>query len=620
VPVAPPPVAPPVRAAPQATIRGVVTDPDGKPVSGARVWAILSPAHASRFSMPLFAIPAARFAGPEPSAPLPGDWFGTASDPEGRYEFTGLSTLPGWEIGAYEPTVGAMVTDVYDFDRGHLEAVADVKLVRGTVLHGSVRDEDGRPVGAALVFLFTTCDGKTARLSFTTKPSGPDVGRFDMGFRCGDAFEIACATPGFFATKRGKVTIAPKTKETEFRITLKRRPGVLVRGRIVDRTGLPLALEPLLDARFPATTTNSRPLTASVWAIAPGAVRPEPMLAGVKTGDGVIEGKIDFVGNQYEVVVPEGFRGSLELRLSKTLVGSAPLGDPPRAPDLACDVERLPAQAPQTTFTVRYVDAETRSPIDLERAELLTGIGDVRPGAPVVDAVCDPKHGLVRYRGAPGPARLQPLIRGYAQSVFPLDVPAEPAAEPATLELTPANAGVRGVVLHADGRPFAKAPLTLYRITPAGLVDTSGQPTVANGDGEFEIGPVAKGDHVLVVSGQPDEAPSVTRFVAADPYLDVEVRTAAGHATRFRVAAPSARDAAPPSLRIVDRDGVVLEELGERGAPPAGSAGDLSATLRPGRYTLVAACDGCRDAHVEFDVPAPDAIVVVLEPLGPASK
>lgn len=603
------------RAASVAAIRGTVTDPDGKPVSGARVWAILSPAHEADFAMPEFAIPAARFAERDTSVRREGNWIPTSSDANGRYEFSGLSTLPGWAIGAYEPSVGAMVSDAVDFDHDHLEARIDVKLMRGTVLRGSVRDEDGAPVGAARVFLFTTIGKQTTRLSFHTQPSGAAVGTFDMGFRCGDSFEIGCGTPTFFNTKRGKVTIAPDTKETPFKITLKRRPGILVRGRIVDAAGAPYRLEALLDERYPSSPPTSRLFRAAIWAIAPDAKLPTPLLAGVATGEGVIEGRIDFVASAYEVVVPEGFRGSLELRVFKTVVGSAPLNDLARPPDLQCDGDLLPKPPALVTFTVRYVDSVTKLPIDLDREELLPGGSDAQPEGPVLDSILDAKQGVVRYRSVPGTVKLQALLRGHALSLFAVPVAEKEAAEPVTLEVAPSNAGVHGFAFHADGRPFAKAGLSLFRASPAGFVDYTVGPTAANTEGEFEFEPLAKDEHVLVVSGQPDEAPGVARFVAAEPFPDVEVRTTAGHATRFHVAAEPIPNATPATeFAIVDASGLVLEDLGAKWSRLASSPDDVTATLADGHYAVRASRLGYRVARVEFDVPAKETVEVPLEP------
>jgi hypothetical protein len=602
-------------------IRGLITAPDGTPVPGARVWALLSPAHDTDYEMPDFGIKARLQARVDPDKLLGGGWIAAHTGDDGRYEFRELSTVSGWAIGAYEPTLGAMVSDVHEFDHEHHELGVDVRLMQGTFLHGSVRDEDGKPVGAARLFIFTTCGKRSAQVSVVADPVGPSIGDFDADFLCGEPIEVGCGTPGFLPTRRAAVKITPHAKETLFPITLKRRPGILVRGRIVDPNGDPIDFGPLLKSRFASDEPQLRWIRATVWAIAKEAKVPPVLLATMGVDKSIIEGRIDFAESWYEVVVPEGFHGSLELRIFMTRVGSAPLDDPHDSPELECDEGLLPEESLLTTFAVRYVDAETKAPIDLEREDILPQATDAEAYAPIMLSESDPKHGLIKYHCGSGFLKLEPVIHGYVMNLVITDVPKIPQTDPMIVEIPPAKAGVHGFAYHADGRPFAKAEISVFRATRDGWVDTTGPLTVTNPDGEFEFDALAKGEHVIVLSGQPEEAPAVAHFVASDPHPELEIRTSVGRSTRFHILMKLPPDAPPadPQFRILDRNGFTLENLHSHWASVSKSPDEVTLRLEDGHYTVIVGRPGFREKRIEFDVPR-ETLDIPLEPVDGDSK
>ena len=617
----PPAAATPVRRTKRGVIRGVVTAADGKPVAGAKVWAILSLAHDAETEMPDFGFRARMQAEVDPNKKLGRGWIASRSGEDGRYEFRELSISPGWLVGAYEPTLGAMVSEVHEFDREHEELAIDVKLMPGSIVRGTVRDEEGTPIGGARVFLFMTCARPTLRTTIVAESEGPHVGEFDAGFVCADPIEIGCGTPGFVPTPRAKVEIAPHTTETVVPITLKRKPGIVVRGRIVDSNGGRVALGPLLEAHFASDDLKLLPLRATVWAIAQETKRPPVLAPNMKVGEGIFEGRIDFAEGRYEVVVPEGFRGAIDLRMFNVVVGSAPLEDPHQSPDLPCDAARLPATSLLTKFAVRFVDAETKEPIDVAQEDVLPEANNGDAYVPIVLAESDPKHGLITYRCAAGYLKLEPVIHGYVMNLSFVDVPKEPRPEPMIFEMPPAKAGVHGFALHSDGRPFARAPISVFRRTPGGWVDSTGPETLANPDGEFEFDALGKGEHVAVLSGMPDEAPSVVRFVASDPFPDVELRASVGREIRIRVVAKPKKG--PPAtrqdLQILDREGLQIEHLHSDWDAGSASPDEISLRLDDGHYTVTVERNGYAETRLDFDVPR-ESLDVPLEPLDSVSK
>jgi hypothetical protein len=585
--------------------------PDGNPVEGAQVWAIHAPTHATEYRMPSFGDKAKSEAQHDPASRSLDMLNETRSGAGGRYEIAGLSTIPGWAIGAFASNVGATITPVLDFDHDHLELAADLKLTHGVELHGRVRDESGIGIGTAPLVLHVTCGKSETTQNFITQPIGATVGNIDFGFQCGDAFEIECKAPGFESTGRMKIVVTPETHEKTLDFVLRRKPGVVVRGKIVDASGQPIDFERLLTARFPRESPGERAWKAALWAVPPGDPSPAER----------IEGRSEFDASTYEFVLPESFRGTLVLRIDKSTVGTAPLTDVAKPPDLPCLEERLPKRGTETNYAVLYVDAETKEPIDLEHEAVLPQLSDGQTFAQILRPASDLKHGLVRYRWSPGFAKIEPYIRGYALCLYFTDVPETESREPRRVEVPPVRGGVRGVALHADGSPCAKMRVSTFRPSADGMLEAS-VPTVTNADGEFEFASLAKGEHFVVVTGQPVEAPGITRFEVADPYPEIELRATTGHATSFRLLSkPSPRARPTPHFRIFDESGVTVENLGGVWDQLSKSKDEITVTLADGHYSVAVDRAGDREARVEFDVPAPgDAVEVRLEPLEPGSK
>jgi RNA polymerase sigma factor (sigma-70 family) len=595
------------------SFRGVVTDPDGNVVPHARVWAIAVPSHELDMEVEDWGQSANNVADREAKHREVTNWFGTWSDENGRYEVAGLTEIPAWAVGAFEPTLGAVVSGVHSFDHEHARIDVDLALIAGRIIFGLVRDPSLTPIGNATIRLYASHGGRTTTTSLLALPVGPDVGAFDFGFRCGEPLEFDCSAPGYLPGKRHKIEFGPHQSGVNLVVTLRREPGSVVRGRIVDPNGHLMPLDTFLMELLTTSTSDVQPGMITVRAI--------PVADGASAAGGPVEGRIDFVHRMYDLVLPESFRGRIELAITGTVVGSAALDDVARPPDLPCDPGRLPKKDAPTTFEVSFVDAETKQPIDLEglehppRAYYGAGIQAIArgPGS-------DPRRGIVSYGCTPGELTLEALVKGHAPGRFVTTVPETKQPQPYVVELLPDRGGVEGVVQHADGKPFRKARLTLYRATPDGWVDESGMVTFSNPDGRFLFPSVAKGDHVIVASGLPDEAPAVARFVVEDSAPKIRLRCSPGTSTVFRVNA-SPQPATPPETRflVVDRSGVVLDDTRRAWPPAVLSRNDWTTVLPDGRYSVVVDRRGCREAKVDFDVPAGGEVVIPLEPAAAAS-
>ncbi len=612
-PPTPTPIAVSATTTDRGTLRGIVTGLDGEPVADAHVWAIASPSHQPPFLFAEFPRLALAQADSDPTKPPLHPWVAQRSGADGRFEFQALSLLPGWAIGAYDPKSGAVLSELVELDRLHLERTVDVQLVRGVRVKGRVTDEAGTPIAGARLAFDTTGGGKSWRINAVSAAFGPRIGEFEFDYQCGETFQISCGAATFVRTKRATMTLKPGATTATLPFKLVRKPGVLVRGAIVDPAGDPVVFAPLLEEALTSQEPALRATLAVVWAVAAGTKMPAGLMPTM-SAPGVTEGRIDFAKSAYEVVVPEGFTGSLELRVLNWSLGSAELDDLQAPPEIECNPERVPEGVRATTFTARFVDATTKAPIDL-RSEasppelFLQGIA-----APRVLSGCDLERGVVEYRCLPEATRIDAKLRGYAHMRLPVVIPKVPAREPTTFELLPATSTLRGTALRADGKPLATTKVALFRRTTEGWSDVTGSFRVTNLDGEFAFESLADGEHAVVVSGRPDEAPGVARFVASGATANVEVRSRWGRLVRFAILRGEGRSGEPKftDVRILDRDGLQIEQYDNLDSDPVVSLDSSTVVLADGRYTVTVSSFKDGEGRVEFDAPR-EVVEIPLE-------
>jgi len=614
------PKSPEARARPApatATIRGVVTGPDDKPIAGAQVWAIRCANQIPKYGLYRFVQAVADQVRIESSGRTLGKWIRTSSDEAGKYEITGLPVTCAWQAAAFDRRVGAVVTALQTFDRNHVAAIADLRLVPGAFLRGTVRDSDGSPIGNATLLLYCTLPDGPTREAIAPDATGPNVGHFDVGFRCGDPIEIECRAPGFVTAKRLKIELDHLSEQTVTDVTLERRPGKIVRGKVVDPSGGPMDLQALADDVLAAVPPSTRLTRVKLFAI-PASDPPTAIVPGGNLPAGTVEGRIDYVAQTYEVVVPEDFRGRLELQFAWTVVGTAELTNPELAPDLPIDGRRMNREGALTTFAIRYVEADTHVPIDLEKEFAPPAGGDGNFVQAKASSASDLRNGLVVYTCARGFFAVDVTITGHATGLYSFDAIDPPRKDPVVLEIPRADAGVRGIATCADGRPLSKAVVSVYRRDGDRLIDSTGEDVATNLDGEFEIPHLAKREHVLVVSGWPDGAPCVLRVAAGDPFPYVEARCAAEPPTRFRFASKVELESGDRTLfRIQDEDGLDLERFRDNVEIWECKTNDVAVPLGKGHYVAIVERSGCRKSRVDFEVPAAETIEISLEPDAP---
>jgi hypothetical protein len=475
------------------------------------------------------------------------------------------------------------------------------------------------PIGSASVTLFTTIRGQVTQSTISVRPMGENVGEFYFGFQCGEPLQFLCSAAGYEPGVRRQVPFTPNIPGVRLKVTMKRKPGTTVRGRIVDPSGRSVAPSEILKATMTTAAPEIQPLTLTVRAIAEAATLAAE--SGSDAASDAVDGGIDFAHRMYDLVLPEGFRGRVEMRIAGTIVGTAPLLDLTNPPDLPCDVHQLPREGAPTIFVARFVDAETKEPIDIDVEKLPNAYYGNGIRARNRSGESNASQGVIAFGCNAGELTIEAIPAGYAPGLFQTVVPESGRTEPQTFELERSRGSLDGVVFHADGRPFGKAKLTLYRVTPSGLVDVTGNGMVTNPDGRFRIPRMAKGEHALVASGLPDEAPGVTRFAVDEPSTRVEVHCRLGVPIALRIAVEP-EQASPPNtrFRIADSSGVPIEESHRAWPPESRPLNEFRTVLSEGHYTVFVRRDGFKAAQVEFGVPTGDAVLIPIEPLGTRSK
>ncbi|HJT77299.1 MAG TPA: carboxypeptidase regulatory-like domain-containing protein, partial [Gemmataceae bacterium] len=211
-----------------ATLRGRVTDPNGKPIAGAQVWAA-------------FGLMTALQEGVR----------STRTDADGRYAITDMgASLPDdfkpRPIGKNLIAMGSWVPfDVLHPDYGHerpmysrIPATVDVVLRPAGIVEGKVIDQvTGKPAAGVLVGLSTTSAsrkniGKGARTDASGKYRFLSLPAAKYNLRA-EAPDRTCIALDSFAVEAGKTYTAPDLALIE---------GGWIEGRVVDaETGKPLS-------------------------------------------------------------------------------------------------------------------------------------------------------------------------------------------------------------------------------------------------------------------------------------------------------------------------------------------------------------------------------------------
>ncbi len=253
------------------TIGGRVIDQDRKPMAGATVIIDVSKGY------------------PKSRQWVDFKYETTRTDANGRWTIAGVPEKPdSVKIGVHHPLCLPERTFIAMEDFRPLTALRDgsatLHVRRGTVIEGQVLSPDGRPVADAQVFY-----GSGRRYANAIPPFKTDAqGRFTIGVEPGTIATLTAQATGF-----GPALLPIRVGPEPSRVRLTLQPSRVLRGRVVDPAGKPIARARLTiawsgpessraasrgnealahelttdaEGRFAWTDAPDRGISASVWA------------------------------------------------------------------------------------------------------------------------------------------------------------------------------------------------------------------------------------------------------------------------------------------------------------------------------------------------------------------
>jgi len=244
-----------------SVIAGRTVDEAGKPVQGTRI----TLRKGGNLLMPH--IPGQELTGIEEK-----------SDPEGRFELTGVEGGADYSIVAEHPSYAEATFSPLRVRSGTRVEVPDIVLGAGTLVKGKVTDSYGRPIAGALVQIqdpvqlaFQEASQRKPWKQMLTD----DAGGYRFGNVSFKTFEVTASAEGF-ATQRvsGNVQFeAVKEKTIDFSLS----PGSSIAGFVLQETGAPVE-----GASVEATLIRNKEFASSgtVLSGAGGAFRVQGLAEG----------------------------------------------------------------------------------------------------------------------------------------------------------------------------------------------------------------------------------------------------------------------------------------------------------------------------------------------------
>jgi hypothetical protein len=605
----------PAAAKPAPIVRGIVVDDLGRGVADAQVWIVPdadfdphSAADASR------RIESGK-SGAAAVAGAPSDeTIRTTTNADGRFDGVELAGRMIWSVLAFHPEFGGGAAAPLRVDALPATSEVTVTLVRAVRLHGTVRDPDGRLLGGAKVWIMSR--ESRASSSSTECESGRDgeaLGRWSVGPLYARHFEFVPRLDGFAPpTEARKVDVAPGQSDVDVDLVLQPSADVLVSGPIVDESGAAYDLREMIDAFAVAIPDDRRrpdaPNVVALYAL--DAATPAPAI-GDSFPAAPLRGRVDAEKCSYDVRLPPGFQGALVLAVGGRVAGVAELRDVRSPPPLRVDPTLLDEAPATATIAVKLTDAATGEVLAPNGVDLSVKLLD-RFNAWRQSRTSAHDSTVREFTIPLGRAMVIASRTGFTAGCPILELTRAGERREVTIALAKADASIRGRVVDESGKPMQRLSIRLYRPSASGFEPVTILPPETNELGAFQIGPLAPEEYLLVADPW-EHAPIVRRVRAESSPTELELAATPAERTELRWSRPSDRANANVMWRIFDRDGVPVVDSWTAFSQSSTQGGSHSAGLPAGHYRAFIACEDCREAVVEFDVPASAPIEVRLE-------
>ena len=607
------------------TVRGtVIDDRSGEPVGGADVWILA--AYGQPFDALDDAAALAAAAVADRARALaryaPAATATTAAD--GRFECDKLSSFSDWKAIAFDVKGRCAISDAIRFDETKTSRDVELRLASTVVLKGRVTDADQAPIVGAKVIVSRMASKGWHGFQMVETQSTPQPGSWTLGPMAATSAEVTAEMKGFERPPTWRhFDIAPDQRELVIDLVLERSDATSIRGPIVDATGTPIALLQSLPILFgEASLEEDVRRHLSIGAIQGTPPIPAPgslVSAWEKKPDDVFPGRVVPEQNGYEIALPSPFSGLLYLEADSCVVGTARIEDVAHPPPLPFDRSGVVPPAPPATLVVGLVDRATGVRVDVHRDEI-----SVVPAVPKMasfDVAREARNpsGQIVCEFDVHVGRMIVTFNRHRFVTTTAEVVVNDAGERHIVELplVPATASIRGHVAVEDvtvedmkWKPAVL--LSIYVPSPQGFDAVSTAPILVNEAGRFEIAGLAPQEYAVVVAS-PRSVPVVEHVRAADPPPELDLSLEHGESVEFHVARPRGIcGLADVMWRILDAEGVPLDNSFHPGVQRTTQDGKVGATLAPGHYKALFWSGGCREAMREFDVPTEGLIEVQL--------
>jgi RNA polymerase sigma factor (sigma-70 family) len=598
------PVAEKTAAAPApvtvASVEGIVLTPDGEPAAGATVL-LENAARQSEFgTVEGLCSHLDELLEDLPTRPHePRHRIVTGED--GTFRFADLAPGVAVNLAAIAPKEGTALEAGVAVPRDGKPTEVELHLVEGVVLHGSVTDEEGRPIARARVMLeqVKRVGGKTNSTSLSRLLTDEN-GRYrtiSLPFR---SFLVSAAADGFFRDKFQTIDLPEGEHDHVADVRLTR--AVTLRGRILAPDGNPAGL------------AQRRGELWLAWSI--GDPRKNEESIGMLAAQ---IGKLDRAADRYEVTPNLKGPRFISLWDGDQVLGAGSIVTPGIGPDVVVDLSKVAAAAPTGTLSIEVVDAGDGSPVPKFKADFWldpTGANDARfefemHGGQGTDGRLE----IPDLR--PGPYDVSIRAAGFAPRHVVATVSAPPTVT--RVELEKGTGFVTGRLLDEDGHPVAGADV--YLLGPDGRVAAPWPEcrSTSDRDGAFAFKKVAEGDYTVVAESDqfaPAAASATARAMDASAGADVVLTLRSGVTIEFTPRSGGVDLRGPFVFRIRDERGVPVVDHRRRPGLLKSTFGKGASLFRlaPGPYTVELFSPNFAPAKVPFTASEGKVIEVELTP------
>jgi len=578
-------------ARPPGVLRGIVLDPDGRPVEGAAIRG--APRGVNRGFFKESYLLAGLVRGETWTARRdvrPDGSFESASGPDGTFEVVGLPPDDAFDVAAWVGALGLVVVEGVPVRAEWADPIM-LRFSPAIVLHGEVTDREEVPLTDAAIGVMGSHDGTT----YSSWPFSFRVGE-DGTWRtpplARKSFHVMARAAGY---RRGDRLVSwDRRTDRALRVDFRLEPAPILRGTVVRPDGSAARLAETLGG-----------LDRSPEALALVASEMEPASESNFLEFHTRRGAVDADRDRWEVETEYGVPRLVSLWCATTLLGVASPSAGEET-EIVVDLGRLTRGASRRPVVVTVRDRDGR-PVVGAQGLIRPAVDDAR----AIEARFRPtvflegKEGTLSAGGVePGAYELRIWAEGFVPRRFPIEVESGIGLAPFAVGLSPASHRIQVAVRTSAGEPVAGA--RIHVLDGGGLpVDLSPAPTT-NLEGQVEVEGLGEGRYDLLTAHGSFAA--VGRRVWL-PSASSEVPLTLGDGEDIRIEARGTLG--PFSFRIEDSGGVAVhEDACVDGRHYEGK----TFRLAPGSYQVTVRCPGFEPGRATFDAERGARVLVPLTP------